>query len=61
VEQVGGVQPDALVAEQLLHERGVQALLEHAEAGPGPDVRAERHPHAVLQVAGQREVPAPER
>ena len=46
-----GCQRQPLVAEQLLQEVGLQALLEQGEAGAGADVGAQRDAHARLDVA----------
>ncbi len=48
------------VAQQLLHEVGLQPLLEQREPGPCADVGAEGDPYAVLDVLAQREQPAAE-
>ena len=55
VQQVGGGERQARVAEQLLDEVGLQALLEEREARAGTDIRPERHAHPVLDVVTQRE------
>ncbi len=61
VEQVRRGQLGSTVAQQPLHEVGLQSLLEQREAGAGTHIGAERDPHSVVEVPAQREQPAAQR
>src|SRR3954453_10031780 len=60
VEQVGGGERSALIAEELLAEVRLEALLEQGEAGAGTHVGAQSDANAVLQVPVQREESTPQ-
>jgi hypothetical protein len=55
VEQVDAAQGHSVGAAQLLHEVGLQALLEQRRPGAGADIAAERHAHARGQMPVERE------
>jgi cytosine/adenosine deaminase-related metal-dependent hydrolase len=60
VEQVGGGERTALVAEELLGEVRLQTLLKQREPSAGPNIGSQRHPYAELQMPCEREQPAPQ-